>query len=105
VKHFKEPRQLDFRREVAVMILAGEEDGRMKDSAAKMYNQLERARRLYPAMPAGQKLDLYVGYFKTKMQGTRLLREPALRLDEQIGAFIRKHLAGRAMPHEQRRVR
>jgi pimeloyl-ACP methyl ester carboxylesterase len=104
VKHFKQPQPLDFRREVAVMILAGEQDRNAKATAERLYDQFERARRLFPAMPPGEKRDLYVGYFPTQIQGTRLLREPALRLDQQIVAFIRMHLANRSLPHEQRRV-
>jgi pimeloyl-ACP methyl ester carboxylesterase len=105
VKQFKDPRRLDFRREIAVMILAGDKDRRIKSNAERLYKQFEGARKLYPPMPEGAKRDLYVGFFPTELQGTRLLREPALRLDQQIDGLIRKHLADRAMPHEERRER
>jgi len=102
VNQFKEPTRLDFRREVAVMILVGEEDRDAKATAKRLYEQFERARQ---PIPEGEKRDFYVGYFRTEMQGTRLLREPSFQLDRQITTFIDMHLANRAMPHEERRVR
>ena len=105
---FKNPRALDMRSEVSVMIVAGKRNSRALRDARRLHTMLER----YHPEPSKEdrekskedrekELDLYYGWFDTSVQGTKMLGQ-RLGLEDYIFGFIRRRLVDRPFPWQHR---
>ncbi len=85
----------DLRRDLPIMILAGDEN-------PLYFNEAERLQKLFvagrPKIGAGNKLEDMTLWFygkgktPTKLQGAKLISEPSLKAPEKIAKFIKSRL-------------
>ena len=85
----------DLRRDLPIMILAGDEN-------PLYFNEAERLQKLFvagrPKIGASNKLEDMTLWFygkgktPTKLQGAKLISEPSLKTPEKIGKFIKSRL-------------
>jgi pimeloyl-ACP methyl ester carboxylesterase len=94
--------ELDLRREVSVMIVAGGGDSRAVRDAQRLYSMLKRYHPDPPEKEAEKKQDLYYGTLETSLQGTKMLGVSGLGLEEFIGTFIQRRLVDQGFPWQQR---
>lgn len=92
--NFAVPVELDFRTEVSMMIVAGEDDSKPIRDAKRLHSLLESHRakvaRRYPN--AQTEKDLFYGTLKTSLQGTKMLGVRGLNLEGHIAQFIKIRL-------------
>ncbi len=89
------PQFADLRRDLPIMILAGDEN-------PLYFNEAERLQKLFvagrPKIGAGSKLEDMTLWFygkgktPTKLQGAKLVSEPSLKAPEKIAKFIKSRL-------------
>jgi pimeloyl-ACP methyl ester carboxylesterase len=89
------------RSEVSVYIVVGKADTKARRDAERLYKALERYHSK-PEKPEDRDLVLNLD-MDTKLQGTKLLEEPTLKLEDRIVNFIRKRLVERNFPWKERR--
>jgi len=99
------PVALDFRSQVAVMIVVGKLDRRVAADSKRLRSMLQRYHPEPPPNDKTKKKDLLYGAFDTKLQGTKLLAA-GFGLDRHIARFIELFLVedqpDRSMPWSKR---
>ncbi|MCL6504474.1 MAG: hypothetical protein K6T86_17480, partial [Pirellulales bacterium] len=89
------------RSEVSLYIVVGKADTKARRDAERLYKALER---YHPKPEKPEDRDLVLNLdMDTKLQGTKLLEEPTLKLEDRIVNFIRKRLVERNFPWKERR--
>lgn len=92
---FRQPVELDFRREVSVMIAVGKERSKSVSSAARLHRMFKTYHAdLSSETPPAEK-DLLYGTLKTSLQGSKMLGVKALDLERDILWFIENRAAKR----------
>jgi len=99
---FKNAYELDLRREVSVLIVAGKGDSRAVRDAQRLDSMLKRYHPDLPPKEAEKKQDLYYGTLETKLQGTKMLGVGGLGLEELIATFIQRRLVAQGFPWQHR---
>jgi pimeloyl-ACP methyl ester carboxylesterase len=99
---FKYPYEMDMRREVSVMIVAGKGNSRVVRDAQRLLSMLERYHPEPPPKDREKELDLFYGWLDTSLQGTKMLGASGLGLDELIANFIKQRLVDRPFPWQPR---
>jgi pimeloyl-ACP methyl ester carboxylesterase len=99
---FKNPYELDMRREVSAMIVAGKGDSRAVRDAQRLYTMLKRYHPDPPEKEWVKKQDLFYGTRDTSLQGTKMLGVSGLGVDELIANFIKLRLVDRPFPWQHR---
>jgi len=84
---FRGPVQLDFRREVSIMIAAGRGRSKSVSEATRLHRMLKPYHPIAPDAAVSEK-DLLFGTLDTSLQGTKMLGVKALRLETHILRFI-----------------
>jgi pimeloyl-ACP methyl ester carboxylesterase len=87
-----------LRKELAVMILAGEEKGKEYRDAEAFYKQFKRFHPDPPEDEQVAKQDLFFRPLATKLQGKELLGEKGLHVEEMIAYFIDLRLVRHDQP-------
>lgn len=100
---FKNPYEMDMRREVSVLIIAGKGDSRAVRDARRLYKMLKRYHPDAPPKERAEKQDLYYGHLDTSLQGTKMLGVSGLNVEELIANFIQRRLVDKAFPWQRRR--
>jgi len=95
---FSLPVELDFRKEVAVMILVGKESRNHVADARRIVSMFQK---YHPEPKAGETRTLFYGEFDTSLQGTKLLGK-GLPVEKHIAAFINLCADKRALPWAER---
>jgi pimeloyl-ACP methyl ester carboxylesterase len=85
-----------IRSEISFLIIAGKGNAKAFGDAKKLYETLER----FHTDP--EKKDLFFLKPETKLQGTKLLNEKSLNLNEKIGKFIELRLVNEKFPWAER---
>ena len=99
---FRQPVQLDFRRELSVMIAVGRGRSKSVSSAARLHRMLKHYHvDLSSDTPPAEK-DLLYGTLDTSLQGTKMLGVKTLDLDRHILRFIENRAVKRAFRWAQR---
>lgn len=89
------------RSKLSVYIVVGKADPRARRDAERLYKALER---YHPKPEKPEDRDLVLNLdMDTNLQGTKLLDEPTLKLDDRIVNFIRKRIVERDFPWKERR--
>ena len=83
---------------VSMMLLVGSEDAKSLADAQRIYNILERLHRPPTEGREEEEQTLFFKGLDTKVQGTALLAEPALRVSERISKFISFRLVAKDYP-------
>jgi pimeloyl-ACP methyl ester carboxylesterase len=95
-----------FKENVAWMLAFGAEDTRVAADARRIVKQLER---FHPKPEGGARAQatssLQVVEFKSKLQGSTLLRQTGGQIEEQIAGFLTEHVAAKQHPWSNRRAR
>ena len=99
---FKNAYEMDLRREVSVLIVAGKGDSRAVRDAQRLYTMLKRYHPDPPPKEAEKKQDLYYGTLDTSLQGTKMLGVSGLGLDGFIATFIQRRLVDQGFPWQHR---
>ncbi|MBN1589001.1 MAG: alpha/beta fold hydrolase [Pirellulales bacterium] len=88
-------------RNLATMILVGKEDHRSLREAKRLYSTLKRS---HPSVNAKNMADRTLLYLPlaTSLQGTKMLDEPTLHVQEWIASFIKVRLADKTFPWKKR---
>jgi pimeloyl-ACP methyl ester carboxylesterase len=76
--------------QISAMILVGKEDSRAVSDARRAHGLLERCH------VNAQEKDLFFLQLPTKLQGTKILGVPTLKLEGYIGVFIERRLADKS---------
>lgn len=100
---FKNPHQMDLRREVSVLIVAGRGNSRAAGDARRLYRMLKPYHPDPPAKERAEKQDLYYGTLDTKLQGTKMLGVKGIGLEQDIKAFIEIRLVESGFPWQARK--
>jgi len=96
--NFNIPVDLDFRKEVAVMIFVGKESPKYSADAKRVLSMLQK---YHPEPKAGEARTLFYGEFETSLQGTKLLGRK-LPIEKHIAAFVNLCAAKRNFPWAER---
>lgn len=101
----KNPDQLDFRREVAVLIVAGKGKSRSVRDAKQVFTMFERARTdvRTEESETDKPKDLFHGNLNTKLQGMKMLGVKGLNLEHYIAQFIKRCLVDQPYPWKSRK--
>ncbi len=101
----RNPDQLDFRREVAVLIVAGKGKSRAARDAKQLFTILERARKdvRTEESETPKPKDLFHGNLNTTLQGTKMLGVQGLNLERYIAQFIQRCLVDQPYPWKSRK--
>ncbi len=99
---FKNPLEMDMRREVSVLIVAGGKDSGAVRDAKRLHTMLKRYHPDPPEKNREKEQDLYYGTLDTKLQGTRILDASGLDLQGFIGEFINRRLVQQQFPWQTR---
>ncbi len=101
----KNPDQLDFQREVAVLIVAGKGKSRAVRDAKQLFTKFERARKdaRTEESETPKPKDLFYGNLNTTLQGTKMLGVKGLNLELYIAQFIKRCLVDRPYPWTSRK--
>jgi pimeloyl-ACP methyl ester carboxylesterase len=98
---FRNPLALDMRREISVLIVAGDEDSKAVSDAQRLHKMLESYHN--DPYPRGQTVeDLFYGTLDTSLQGTKILGHDRLDLEGLIVSFIDKRLVKQQFPWQRR---
>jgi pimeloyl-ACP methyl ester carboxylesterase len=91
----------NVRSKLSVYIVVGKADARARRDAERLYKALER---YHPKPEKPEDRDLVLNLdMDTNLQGTHLLEEATLKLEDRIVNFVRKRLAEQAIPWKERR--
>jgi pimeloyl-ACP methyl ester carboxylesterase len=93
----------NVRSDLSIMIIAGKGNSKSLHEAKRLHNALERYHPMPPADEAVDKQMLWMWSPQTSLQGTRLLNEKTLRVDETILKFIDLRLVKKQMPWSDRK--
>jgi pimeloyl-ACP methyl ester carboxylesterase len=80
------------RSEIAMMIIAGKQGGKVFQDARRLYNTLERFHPFGPS-DSVEKQTLWLRAPATSLQGMALLNERSLKLQQDIAKFVELRLA------------
>lgn len=85
--NFRLPVELDFRRHVSMLIVAGKRDTTSARDAKRLHTMLKP---FHPAPPENQReqQDLFYGLLDTSLKGTKMLGVKGLNLERHIIGFI-----------------
>ncbi len=89
--------QPDVRSKIAVHILVGEDDSSAKKNAERLNKALAAYHPKPPPERVAEEKDLFLDYFPTKLQGTKMLGE-GLDVERRIGKFIELRLVNQDYP-------
>ncbi len=91
----------NIRSKLSVYIVVGKADTKARRDAERLYKALER---YHPKPEKPEDRDLVLNLdMDTNLQGTKLLEEPTLKLEDRIANFIRKRLSERNFPWKERK--
>lgn len=99
---FKNPFEMDMRREVSMLIIVGSGNSRAVRDAKRLHTMLKRYHPDPPAKEWDQKQDLYYVPRDTSLQGTKMLGVSGLKLQGIIAEFVRRRLVDRPFPWQRR---
>jgi len=95
--------QESVRSDLSVMIVVGKRSAKLLQEAKRLHTALERYHPAPPGGDADEKQTLWLKVKDTSLQGTKLLNEPSMRVDELILAFIDLRLVKPALAWSIRR--
>lgn len=87
---------------ISILLVVGAENSRALRDAKRMYTTFEKARGSTLSGQAGKKDLFFMDNLKTSLQGTQLLGEPSLRVDDAILQFIDLRLVQQSYPWTDR---
>lgn len=91
----------NVRSKLSVYIVVGKADPKARRDAERLYKALER---FHPKPEKPEDRDLVLNLdMDTNLQGTKLLEEPTLKLEDRIANFIRKRLVERNFLWKERK--
>lgn len=93
----------NVRSDLSVLIVAGKGASRSLREAKRLHSALERYHPAPPAGAAADKQTLFLRTPATSLQGTQLLNEKSMHLDQMIAQFIEVRLAKKPMPWSDRK--
>jgi len=99
---FKDHANLDFRKEVSVLIITGKDDSRAVRDAQRLRDMLKIHHPEPSEAERAEKKDLFYGALNTKLQGTRMLGQD-LNLEKHIAHFILLRVVNRPFPWVEHR--
>jgi pimeloyl-ACP methyl ester carboxylesterase len=91
------------RSEIALMVVAGRGSGKSLQEARRLYSAFEKYHPQPPANEAAEKQTLWLRTPQTTLQGTRLLNEKSLHVDQMILKFVELRLVKPPIPWDERR--
>ena len=92
---FRGPVEVDFRREVAVLIAAGRGRAKSVNDAKRLHRMLKNFHRAPPPDATAAERDLFYGTLDTSLQGTKILGIKELAFEKAIQKYIDIHVAKR----------
>ena len=93
----------NVRKELSIMIIAGKGNNKMLQEARRLHSAFERYHVQGGAAPELSKQTLWLKTPSTSLQGTRLLSENSLHVDDLILQFIDLRLVKQPIPWVERR--
>jgi pimeloyl-ACP methyl ester carboxylesterase len=90
------------RRDVSVIIIAGKGGSKQLREAKRLYSAFERYHPTPLPEEAASKQTLWLRTLPTTLQGTKLLRQKRLGVDEMIEKFIELRLSNLDIPWQER---
>ena len=100
--NFQMPVQIDFRKEVSVLIVVGGEKSKAVSDAQRLHKMLKPFHPPPPTDQRATKQDLFYGALGTSLQGTQMLGAK-LNLERHIAKFIQLRLVNRSFPWQERK--
>lgn len=88
------------RRDVSVLILVGGQRPKSISEAKRIQGMFDR---FHPKPEKKEDTDLFYGELKTKLQGAKMVKEPAFKVDQIIEGFIESRLVNQSFPWTDRR--
>jgi pimeloyl-ACP methyl ester carboxylesterase len=95
--------QPNVRSDLSIMIVAGEGNGKSLKEAKRLFTVLERFHPIPPTDEGADKQTLWLRTPATSLQGTRLLNEKSMRVDQMILKFIELRLVRQPIEWVERR--
>ena len=100
---FRGPVEIDFRREVAVLIAAGRKRTESVNDAQRLHRKLKNFHRTPPRDAPKAERDLFYGTLPTSLQGTKILGIKELAFEKAIQQYIDIHAVKRSFHWEERK--
>jgi pimeloyl-ACP methyl ester carboxylesterase len=95
--------QPNVRSDLSIMIVAGEGNGKSLKEAKRLFTVLERFHPIPPTDEGADKQTLWLRTPATSLQGTRLLNEKSMHVDQMILKFIELRLVKQPIDWVERR--
>jgi alpha-beta hydrolase superfamily lysophospholipase len=92
----------NIRRDLSVLIVAGRRNSKQLQAARRLHNALARYHSTPPRAEAAEKQTLWLKTPATSLQGTRLMDEDSLQVNDMILNFVELRLANPALPWQAR---
>jgi pimeloyl-ACP methyl ester carboxylesterase len=89
---------------LSVMIIAGKGTSKVAQDARRLFSALEKYHPAPPPDEVAEKQTLWLRLPSTTLQGTQLLNEKSMRVDQMIVKFIEVRLASARIPWSERRT-
>ena len=89
--------------ELSILIIAGKGNGRSLAETRRLHASFEKYHSAVPAEFEAERQMLWLRTPQTSLQGTRLLNEKSLHVDEMITKFIELRLTKKQMPWTDRK--
>lgn len=87
--------QPSVRSKLSVLIVAGRRDSRLLREAKRLHNALARFHPAPPSGEANEKQTLWLKTPATSLQGTQLLNEKSMQVEDMIRAFVELRLVNK----------
>ena len=91
------------RSELSVLIVAGRRNSKLLRAAKRLHNSLTRYHSTPPPEDAAEKQTLWLKTPQTSLQGTQLMNEKSLQVNEMILDFVELRLVNPSFPWAARR--
>lgn len=93
----------NVRSDVSMMLIAGKGNSRAVREAKRIYTALERYHPAPSAAAAAEKQSLWLKTPNTSLQGTQLLNEKSMHVDQMVAQFVELRLVKKMMPWTDRK--
>ena len=94
----------NIRGDLSVLIVAGRRSSKLLQAARRLHNALARYHFTPPPEDAAEKQTLWLKTPQTSLQGTQLMNEKSLQVNEMILNFVELRLVNPSFPWRARRT-